>query len=122
MPQNKTTLIIGATPNPNRFAYRAAHMLSEYGHDIVLYGIKKGTVAGQSILNEWPSEIAVDTITLYISSKWQMPYYQKMIDLKPQRIIFNPGTENQELESMASEAGIECLRACTLVMLQTNQY
>ncbi len=122
MPQNKTTLIIGATPNPNRFAYRAAHMLSEYGHDIVLYGIKKGTVAGQPILNEWPSEIAVDTITLYISSKWQMPYYQKMIDLKPQRIIFNPGTENQELESMASEAGIECLRACTLVMLQTNQY
>ena len=122
MPQNKTTLIVGATPNPSRFAYRAAHMLSDYGHPILLFGIKKGSVAGELILNDWPGDKSIDTITLYISGKWQIAYYQKMIDLKPRRIIFNPGTENQEFESMATEAGIECLRACTLVMLQTNQY
>lgn len=122
MHQNRTTLVIGATPNPARVAFTAVHMLQDYRHDILLFGIKKGEVGGMPILNEFPSQHEVDTITLYISAKWQAPYYQKMIDLKPRRIIFNPGTENMEFRAMAEEAGIECLEACTLVMLRTGQY
>jgi hypothetical protein len=37
--------------------------------------------------------------------------------LNPSRIIFNPGAENQELESIAKEKGIEVVRNCTLILL-----
>lgn len=122
MPQNKRTLVVGATPNPRRFAFMATNMLLDYHFEPVLYGIKKGEIAGLPILNDWPGDSEIHTITLYISKKWQEPYYEKMIDLKPERIIFNPGTENHDLVKLANDAGIETLNACTLVMLQTNQY
>jgi predicted CoA-binding protein len=64
----------------------------------------------------------VDTVTLYLNPTRQEPYYDYILGLKPRRIIFNPGTENPELEMLASEAGIECMEACTLVMLSTGQY
>jgi hypothetical protein len=44
------------------------------------------------------------------------------MELKPKRIIFNPGAENDELASMAAKKGIQPVEACTLVMLATNQY
>ncbi|NBP68855.1 MAG: CoA-binding protein [Cytophagia bacterium] len=43
----KKTMIIGATTNQGRYAYIAAEMLNEYGHEIVPVGIKKGEVLGQ---------------------------------------------------------------------------
>jgi hypothetical protein len=52
----------------------------------------------------------------------QKPYYDYILSLNPKRIIFNPGTENYELEKMAEEKGIEPVEACTLVMLSIGQY
>jgi hypothetical protein len=42
--------------------------------------------------------------------------------LKPKRIIFNPGTENDDLIKLAEENKIEPFIGCTLVMLSTGQY
>lgn len=118
----KKTLIIGAAPNPERYAYRAAHMLTAKGHDIVNVGIKKGSVAG--VVIEQPAEIHkdIDTITLYIGPHLQDQYYDYILQTKPARVIFNPGTENQELEQLLETNGIEPVEACTLVLLSTGQY
>ncbi|MFT7121029.1 MAG: putative CoA-binding protein [Neolewinella sp.] len=116
------TLILGATPNSSRYAFKAAHMLVEYGHEIINVGIKQGEVAGVEILNGQPDVEGVETVTLYIGARHQPPYYDWLIGLKPRRIIFNPGTENPELSMIAREAGIESLPACTLVLLRTGQY
>lgn len=118
----KKTLIIGATPNPSRYAYKAAHKLVQYGHPIVNVGIKKGEVANHPI--EKPEQIHPDinTITLYVNPTNQKNLYQYILDTKPKRIIFNPGTENPELAQMAEEQGIETLEACTLVLLSINQF
>ena len=120
----KKTVIVGATSNPSRYAYLAADDLTEHGHEIVPIGIKTGEVMGKSILNirDKPSISDVDTVTLYIGPKHQPEWYDYLISLRPKRIIFNPGTENQEFEKLASAAGIEVLEACTLVMLRTGQY
>jgi len=120
----KKTVIIGATTNPGRYAYLAANMLKDYNHEIVPIGIRKGEVAGKEILNirEKPVVKHVDTITLYIGPHRQPEWYHYLLSLKPKRIIFNPGTENTEFEKLAEEKGIETLEACTLVMLQSNQY
>ncbi len=122
MPQSKRTLVIGATPNPTRYANIATNMLLEYNHDVVLYGIKKGEIAGLPILNVWPENDCFDTITMYINPTIQEAYLQKIIALNPLRIICNPGTENPALEKLAQSQNIEVLNACTLVLLRTNQY
>jgi len=120
----KKTVVIGATPNPGRYAYLAANMLREYQHEVIPMGIKKGQVAGEEILNlrEKPVLEGVDTVTLYIGPHHQPEWYEYIISLAPKRIIFNPGTENDEFEKLAERNGIEATEACTLVLLRSNQY
>jgi uncharacterized protein len=120
----KKTLIVGATDNTSRYAYLAAQMLTEYGHEIIPIGIKTGKIFEREILDikKRPAIQKVDTITLYIGPQHQPEWYDYLIGLKPKRIIFNPGTENPAFEKMAKEQGIDTLEACTLVMLRTRQY
>lgn len=118
----KNTLIIGATPNADRYAYRAAHMLTAKGHEIINVGIKKGAVAGVAIEKPGTIHPDVDTITLYIGPDRQHEYYDYILQTNPKRVIFNPGTENEELETLLKENAIEPIEACTLVLLSTGQY
>lgn len=118
----KKTLIIGASTNPGRYAYIAAHRLVGAGHDIINIGVRSGEVAGQAIEPVGEPYADVDTITLYVGPARQPDYYDYILATNPKRIIFNPGTENPELEQLVREAGIEPIRACTLVMLSTGQY
>jgi len=119
---NKKTLVLGASTNPSRYSFLAINKLSAYKHDVVAVGLKEGEVAGVNIQTGQPAFEEVDTVTLYLNPTNQKPYYDYILSLKPKRIIFNPGTENDELEEMASRAGIKSLEACTLVMLGTGQY
>lgn len=124
MKQVKKTVIIGATTNPGRYAYLAARMLKEYNHEIVPVGIKDGAVFGEKILDifEKPDIADVHTVTLYIGPHRQPEHYDYILGLKPKRIIFNPGTENDEFIKRAQDQGVETLEACTLVMLRSHQY
>ncbi|MDR6786446.1 putative CoA-binding protein [Pedobacter africanus] len=118
----KKTLIIGASPNPSRYAYLAANMLQSKGHEIVNVGIKRGAVAGVEI--EEPGHIHSDihTITLYIGPHLQPQYVDYILKTKPKRVVFNPGTENATLEDLLEKNDIETIEACTLVLLSTGQY
>jgi len=119
---NKKTLILGATPNPGRYAYLAANRLAGHGHDIVNVGLKTGEVAGVPI--EKPENIHddIDTVTLYVGPQNQPSLYDYILNTNPKRIIFNPGTENTELQKLAEAKGIETLDACTLVLLSIGEY
>lgn len=118
------TVIIGASPNPDRVAFQAAGMLKAHGHEFIPVGIKEGEVLGQKILKQSQlNEIKeVHTVTLYVRADLQPAWYEDLLSLKPKRIIFNPGTENPEFEKLAEENGIEATEACTLVLLSTGQY
>ena len=120
----KKTAILGASNNPYRYAFRAAEMLRDYGHEIVPVGIKRGEVGGEEILDirQEPEIEDVDTITMYIGAARQKEWHQYILNLNPKRIIFNPGAENPELEQLAQQKGIATLNACTLVMLTVGQY
>ena len=72
---------------------------------------------GQPEINE-----DIDTITLYISPARQVAEYDYILNLKPKRIIFNPGTENEEFKNLAKEKNIEVVEDCTLVMLCKGIY
>lgn len=118
----KNTLIIGASTNPERYAFLAAHRLVSHGHSIQLLGLKEGQVVGQQIQTGKPVFNDIDTVTLYISPRHQPEWYEYIINLKPKRVIFNPGTENDEFEQLLEKNGIKPLEACTLVLLSIGAY
>jgi hypothetical protein len=120
--EKKTTLVMGATPNPARYAYIAIHRLRSYGHPVIAFGKETGKVADVEIENEWDPDWQVDTITLYMNPMNQQPFLDKMIELKPKRVIFNPGTENPAFIRELKTYGIEAEIACTLVMLSIGNY
>jgi predicted CoA-binding protein len=119
---NPVTLIVGASPNPERYSFLATSLLVEKGYQVYPFGIKKGEIEKSAILLDWPANNSIDTVTLYVGPEGQRQYYNAILDLAPRRIIFNPGTENPELAQLAKTKGIETLEACTLVLLKTGQY
>ena len=119
---SKKTMVIGATTNPSRYAFIAANRLVEHGHEIVPIGIKKGELAGKKIINEKPAIEAINTVTLYVGPNNQEEYFDYVVGLNPKRVIFNPGTENQEFEKLLEKKNIEVVEACTLVMLAAGTY
>lgn len=118
----KKTLIIGASENPERYANMAAHRLIAKGHPIINIGKKTGTIAGLPIYTEKKYFSDIHTVTLYINPAHQQEWYDYILQLKPKRLIFNPGTENPELAQLASQQGIEVMEACTLVLLSIDSY
>lgn len=118
----KKTLVLGASLNPSRYSNLAIKRLTSYKQPVVAVGLKKGEVAGVTITNEEEDFEDVHTITLYMNPQRQKPYYDYMLSLQPERVIFNPGTENPELYDLLRKNNIEIEVACTLVMLSTNQY
>ncbi|MDV7187165.1 CoA-binding protein [Lutibacter sp. TH_r2] len=119
---NKKTLVIGASENPNRYSNIAIKRLREKGIDVVAFAKRNGKVEDVTIETELLNFKNVDTVTLYLSARNQPEYYQYIIDLKPKRVLFNPGTENPFFEQMLQGSNIAFERACTLVLLSIGAY
>ena len=119
---SKKTVVLGASANPSRYSYLAINRLVAHNHPTLAIGLKEGKVGDVNIITEHPEEKDVDTITLYLNPLNQKPYYDYILSLHPKRIIFNPGTENDELIELARQQGIKTMEACTLVLLSTGQY
>lgn len=119
---NKKTLVVGASENPERYSYKAINKLVKYGHKTIGLGLRAGETAGVKFITTQEEINDLDSISLYVSSKNQETYKKYLIELKPNRVIFNPGTENPEFYPQLENAGIEVVEACTLVMLSIGNY
>lgn len=121
--QKKRTLVLGASTNPTRYAHMATYRLLSHGYEVELLGRKTGEVAGHTI-KTLTGEITQDihTVTMYLSEENQKNYEDFILNLSPERVIFNPGAENPDFEERLRAAGIEPIEACTLVMLGTGQF
>ena len=120
--EEKRTLIIGASDNKARYSYLAAHRLLSHNIPVVCIGLRPGQVGSVPIQTGFPELDKIDTVTLYIGPRHQPQFYDYLLALKPNRVIFNPGTENDELAGLLQAKGIHTLEACTLVMLSTGMY
>lgn len=118
----KVTLVLGASINPNRYSNIAIKRLVGKDLPTVALGLRKGKVLGVIIDAEKQDYKNIDTVTLYLNPKRQEEYYNYIINLKPRRVIFNPGTENMEFVRLLEENNIESEVACTLVLLSINKY
>ncbi len=118
----KTTLVIGASDNPSRYAYQAIHRLKAKGFAVVALGKKEGEAEGVKIQTGRPAFQDIYTVTLYINPQHQQELEEYILNLNPKRIIFNPGAENSAFEALAEKKGIETMEACTLTMLAIGAY
>ncbi|MGV3638013.1 MAG: CoA-binding protein [Flavobacteriales bacterium] len=120
--ERKLTLVVGASPEPSRYSHLATHRLVGAGHPVVLLGKRTGAIAGLPIQRDLDPDLKVHTITLYVAPQHQGELMDELLALRPQRIIFNPGTENTAFEAEARKNGIEVVEGCTLVMLASGQF
>lgn len=118
----KKTLVFGASIYAHRYSNLAIRRLVQKEITTVAFGLRKGEVAGVHIGTNLRDMEDLHTITLYMNPRNQKAFYNDLIRLQPKRIIFNPGTENPELDALLREEGIEVVVGCTLVMLATGQY
>ena len=123
MPANETVVVLGASPKPERYSNQAVRALVEHGHRVIPVHplLKKiaGVVAVPALSGV---KEPVNTLTLYVGPERGKELLQEMIKLGPDRVIMNPGTESDEIEEELSANNIPVLRACTLVMLRTDQF
>jgi hypothetical protein len=119
---NKKTIVIGASAKQDRYSNRTVRLLTKNNHDVIALGFDDAMIDEIPIQINWESYDDVDTVTLYLNPQRQKEYYNYILSLHPKRIIFNPGTENPELEKLAIDKNIQPLEACTLVLLSTGQY
>jgi len=119
---NRKTLVIGASTNPDRYSNMAIHSLRKHHHEVVALAKRTGIVSDVEIQTEFPEKEDIHTVTMYVGAKHQPEYYKSLLELNPERVIFNPGAENFELADMLEIKGIETIEGCTLVMLNTGQY
>ena len=122
MQAGKKTVVLGASQNPSRYSYLAVRKLVNHGHQVIAIGKRKGIINDVQIETDHLPLSDVDTVTLYLNPMNQREYIDYILSLRPKRIIFNPGTENDILIQSAKENGIEPVLGCTLVMLSTGQY
>lgn len=122
MSKNKPTVVIGASPNSDRYSYKATISLQHHQQPVYPIGIRNGKINDLDIITDKPHLENIDTVTLYVGPDNQAAWIDYILSLNPKRIIFNPGTENPEFEALAELKGIEAIEACTLVLLSINQY
>ena len=120
--EKKKTLVLGASQNTTRYSNLAIKSLRNHEHPVVAIGRRAGSVGDTPIITKEDPFEDIDTVTLYLNPANQKPYYNYILSLHPKRIIFNPGTENEELYELAVQHGIRPQEACTLVLLSTGQY
>ncbi len=118
----KKTLVIGASLKASRYSNMAIKKLRKHKVPTLALGLRKGMVEDVPIETENKMFENVNTVTLYLNPKRQEAYYDYILSLQPERVIFNPGTENPEFYQKLKAENIEVLPACTLVLLSTNQY
>lgn len=116
------TLVIGVSTKPERYAYQAIERLKAKNQQVIALGLRPGEVHGETIHTEKKIWQDIDTVSLYVGPSHQESYIDYVVALNPRRVLFNPGTENAVFEKRLADEGIHAERACTLVLLSTNQY
>lgn len=115
--------VLGASQDNSRYAHRAQKNLMEAGYSVIPVSPKYSEILGVSTVKSL-SDIneTVDTLTIYIAPEKLSGMLDEILQLRPRRVIFNPGTEDQAIDKYLQDAGIETEEACTLVLLRTGQF
>ena len=115
--------VLGASNKPERYSHQAVDLLAHKGHAVFPIHPALAEIDGHRVFKKLADiPVPLHTVTLYVSPALSSGLAGDILAARPTRAIFNPGTENPELEKKLAAAGIEVVRACTLVLLRTGQF
>jgi len=117
-----TIVVLGASPNPERFSYKAIKRLLKHNYKVVAIGKREGTIENIPIITDQPVLTDVHTVVVYLAPYHQGEIFDYVVSLNPKRIIFNPGTESPEFEEFLESQNIEIVHDCSLVMLASGRF
>ena len=121
--QRQRVAVVGASPKAKRYSNQAVRLLIQHGHEVVPIHPAVKTIEGLPVVPRVADlDGHVDTLTLYVSPDVSITLADAIVDLHPDRVLFNPGTENAALQELLATKGIHCEAACTLVLLNTGQF
>jgi len=115
-------VVLGASPNPDRFSYKAVKRLTSNHYQVVAIGKRKGMIGDVPIINGQPEIKDVHSVLMYLAPYHQGEIFEYVVSLRPKRVIFNPGTESPEFEEWLESYNIEIVRDCSLVMMATGRF
>ena len=124
MKKTENVVVVGASSNPDRYAYKALLLLAEHGHQVFPVNPREKEILGHAVyarLADIPA-VPIDTVTLYVGTERSTHLLADLRALRPKRVIFNPGAENPALAEALRSEGIVCIEACTLVLIKTAQF
>lgn len=117
------TAVLGASPKSDRYSNKAIRMLRDYGHEVIPVHPTLKQIEGLNVVASINAiQQPVDTLTLYVGPDRSEAMTADILALRPRRVIMNPGSESDNLKVKLSEAGVEVVEGCTLVMLRTGQF
>ncbi len=121
--EKQRVVVVGASSKQERYSNRALRLLVTHGHSVVPVHPAATSIEGLPVTQRIEDITGpVDTVTLYVSAKRSSELAESIGDLSPNRVIFNPGAENPDLRAKLEQKGIHTEEACTLVLLNTNQF
>lgn len=120
--KKETVVILGASDKPERYSYKAFKKLQEHGHETLLVSPRLEQVEGHIVESSLSMISKCDTLTIYVNPAISTNLKEEIINLSPKRVIFNPGSENQDLMIELKALGIDTFAACTLILLSTDQF
>ncbi len=119
----ENVVVLGASSKPERYSNKAVTLLTEQGYKVIPVHPAIKEVNGIDVVATLKDiDMEVDTVCLYVNGTMVEKMIDDIINLKPRRVIFSPGTESSAANKILDEKGIETLNACTLVLLKTNQF
>ncbi len=119
---DKTTLVLGASLKERRFSHICVKTLVSGHFQVAAIGLREGMIDAIHVKTGFPELQNIHTVTLYLSPENQKSWYNYILTLNPERVIFNPGAENTEFENLLTEAGIDVIEDCTIMMVEYGRY
>lgn len=119
----ETVVILGASPKPERYSNKALRLLRNRGHRVIPVHPAIDRIDGLPVKRSLREiDEPVDTLTVYVGPERGEALAEDIVELRPGRVIFNPGTESPYLQDRLAESGIPCVLDCTLVMLDSGRF
>jgi len=118
----KNTLVIGASLKESRYSNLCVRTLVSGHFPVTAIGLREGSIDETPVQSGYPELNNIHTVSLYLGPENQVSWYDYILKLNPERVVFNPGTENEEFQDVLTNAGIEVIEGCTIVMVKSGTY
>jgi predicted CoA-binding protein len=123
MNETKTVVILGASDKEERYANKAQRLLMEHGFHVVPVHPTLPSVEDVPVVHDLANiDPEPDVLTIYVRPETSSALAETILELHPRAIVFNPGTENPELEAKLADTDIRIIRACTIMLLTTGRF